>query len=120
LEQRFDRHAALSRACKAGISALGLAQVPLLPEFGAHTLTAPRFPPGVTTPEFLARVSQAGVTLAGGLYPSIRAEYFRIGHMGAATLGDILATLSAIEQGLSACGYSFEPGSSLQAAQRAW
>ena len=87
------------------------------PEFAAHTLTAPRYPAGVTGPEFLARVCQAGVTLAGGLYPSIRTEYFRIGHMGAANLGDILATLSAIEQGLAACGYAFQPGSSLQAAQ---
>ena len=125
LEQRFARHIALSRACKAGIAALGLGQVPLQPEAAAHTLTAPRYPAlggGAAFPaaEFLGRVAQAGVTLAGGLYPSIRGEYFRIGHMGAATLGDILATLGAVEQGLQACGYSFEPGSSLQAAQRAW
>ena len=97
----------------------------LQPEAAAHTLTAPRYPAlggGAAFPaaEFLGRVAQAGVTLAGGLYPSIRGEYFRIGHMGAATLGDILATLGAVEQGLQACGYSFEPGSSLQAAQRAW
>ena len=117
---RFARHAALSRACKAGIEALGLGQVPLQPEFAAHTLSAPRYPAGVAGAEFLAKVSQAGVTLAGGLYPSIRTEYFRIGHMGAARLGDVLATLSAVEQGLHACGYAFQPGSSLQAAQSAW
>jgi alanine-glyoxylate transaminase/serine-glyoxylate transaminase/serine-pyruvate transaminase len=120
LELRFKRHTALSRACKAGIAALGLGQVPLQPEFAAHTLTAPRFPAGVTAPEFLAKVGQAGVTLAGGLYPSIRTEYFRIGHMGAAKLGDVLATLSAVEQGLTGSGYAFEPGASLQAAQQAW
>jgi alanine-glyoxylate transaminase/serine-glyoxylate transaminase/serine-pyruvate transaminase len=120
LEARFERHVALSRACKAGISALGLGQVPLQPEFAAHTLSAPRFPAGVAGPDFLSRVGKAGVTLAGGLYPTIRTEYFRIGHMGAAKLGDILATLGAIEQGLQGCGYAFEPGASLQAAQRAW
>ena len=120
MEPRFARHTALSRACKAGIEALGLGQVPLQPEFAAHTLSAPRYPVGVAGAEFLAKVSQAGVTLAGGLYPSIRTEYFRIGHMGAARLGDVLATLSAVEQGLHACGYAFQPGSSLQAAQSAW
>lgn len=120
LERRFGRHIALSRACKAGIAALGLGQVPIEPEFAAHTLSAPRFPAGVSAPEFLAKVSQAGVTLAGGLYPSIRSEYFRIGHMGAARLGDILATLSAVEQGLGASGYHFQSGLSLQAAQEAW
>jgi len=120
LEARFARHAALSRACKAGITALGLGQVPLQPEFAAHTLSAPRFPAGVGGADFLAWVGKAGVTLAGGLYPSIRTEYFRIGHMGAARLGDILATLSAVEQGLQGCGYVFELGRSLQAAQSAW
>lgn len=120
LEARFSRHEALSRACKAGISALGLSQVPIKPELAAHTLTAPRYPSGIIPAEFLNKVSQAGVTLAGGLYPSIRSEYFRIGHMGAAKLGDILAALSAIELALQTGGYHFESGVSLQAAQAAW
>lgn len=120
MEVRFARHRALSRACKAGITSLGLGQVPLQAEFAAHTLTAPRFPEGVNPSQFLTAVSQAGVTLAGGLYPSIRNEYFRIGHMGSANLADILATLSAIEQGLHNCGYKFELGQSLQAAQTVW
>ena len=47
-----------------------------------------------------------GVILAGGLHPACRAEYFRIGHMGACTLGDLLATVGAVEQGLVECGYS--------------
>ena len=57
---------------------------------------------GVTGAELLARVkAAAGVILAGGLHPAIRAEYFRIGHMGPTTLGDVLATIGAIETG---CG----------------
>lgn len=120
LGQRFERHVALSRTCKAGIAALGLGQVPLRAELAAHTLTAPRFPAGVTAPEFLSKVAQAGVTLAGGLYPSIRTEYFRIGHMGATKLDDVLVTLRAVEHGLRACGYVFKEGDSLKAAQQAW
>lgn len=116
---RFARHVAISRACKAGIEALGLTQVPLRQEFGAHTLTAPRYPIGVNGPDFLGRVLQAGVTLAGGLLPAIRNEYFRIGHMGAVTLGDIAATLGAIETALAGCGYVFTPNVGVEAAQLA-
>ncbi len=119
LPARFARHIAISQACKAGLQALGLSQVPLRPEFAAHTLSAPRYPIGVNGPEFLEHVLQAGVTLAGGLLPSIRSEYFRIGHMGAVTLSDVVATLGAIENSLSACGYVFTPNIGVEAAQAA-
>ena len=116
---RFNRHIAISQACKAGIQALGLSQVPLHTEFAAHTLTAPRYPIGVNGADFLGRVLQAGVTLAGGLLPAIRSEYFRIGHMGAVTLGDVVATLGAIETALAGCGYEFTPNIGVDAAQEA-
>ncbi len=117
MPKRIARHIAISRACKAGMQALGLGQVPLKPEFAAHTLTAPRYPQGVNGTDFLAGVSKAGVTLAGGLHPAIRAEYFRIGHMGAANLSDILVTVSAIESALAGCGYKFNPNVGVDAAR---
>jgi alanine-glyoxylate transaminase/serine-glyoxylate transaminase/serine-pyruvate transaminase len=117
---RLARHTAISQACKAGISALRLGQVPLKPEYAAHTLTAPRYPPGVNGADFLGLVLQSGVTLAGGLLPAIRNEYFRIGHMGAANLSDILATISAIENALAGCGYKFTPQAGVDAAQSKW
>jgi alanine-glyoxylate transaminase/serine-glyoxylate transaminase/serine-pyruvate transaminase len=120
LEKRFARHEAISQACKAGITALGLNQVPIHAEFAAHTLSAPRYPIGVSGADFLSRVLQAGVTLAGGLLPAIRNEYFRIGHMGAVTLGDVLATISAIESALAGCGYVFTPNIGVEAAEAAW
>jgi len=132
LAARVLRHRAISRACKAGITALGLEQVPddgAAQSSGgagdsgrAHTMTAPRFPTiaGFSGVNFLQEARQAGVILAGGLHPAIRTEYFRIGHMGAVCLGDVLATLSAIERALAACGISVEPGSSLAAAQAAY
>jgi alanine-glyoxylate transaminase / serine-glyoxylate transaminase / serine-pyruvate transaminase len=58
------------------------------------------------------------VILAGGLYPSIKTRYFRIGHMGAVNATDILATVGAIERGLVRAGYRFEAGSGVAAAQR--
>jgi alanine-glyoxylate transaminase/serine-glyoxylate transaminase/serine-pyruvate transaminase len=117
MPRRIARHIAISRACKAGMQALGLGQVPLKPEYAAHTLTAPRYPQGVNGADFLAGVLKAGVTLAGGLYPAIRPEYFRIGHMGAANLSDILVTISAIETALAGCGYKFSPNVGVDAAR---
>lgn len=117
MEKRFARHERLSRAAKAAVEALGLGQVPLSPAVAAHTMTAPRFPEGVSGPDFIARVAAAGVTVAGGLHPAIRAEYFRIGHMGAASMGDILATIGAVETALAGCGYRFETGAGVKAAQ---
>ncbi len=116
MEERFARHVRLSKACKAGIRALGLDQVPLHSDYAANTMTAPRFPIGINSADFLGKVAKAGVTLAGGLHPAIRAEYFRIGHMGSANQGDILATLGAIETALAASGYPFIPGVGVAAA----
>lgn len=113
---RFQRHRALGRACQRAIAALGLGQVPLKAQDAAHTMTAPRYPAGITAADLLPRVKAAGAILAGGLHPEIKAEYFRIGHMGPTNLGDLLATIGALETGLAACGYEFEPGVGVAAA----
>jgi alanine-glyoxylate transaminase/serine-glyoxylate transaminase/serine-pyruvate transaminase len=118
MEARFARHRRLSRAFKAGITALGLGQVPVSLDKAAVTMTAPYYPDGVDG-AVLGRIGAAGVILAGGLHPAIKARYFRIGHMGAVNASDILATLGAIEQGLAQAGYTFEAGASLAAAQAA-
>ena len=120
LDARFKRHQALGRACRAGLMALGLDQVPLKSEFAANTLSAPRFPKGITGADLLPRILKEGVTLAGGLHPAIRAEYFRIGHMGKANLGDMLLTINAIETALAQCGYQFDTGVGLAAAVKAY
>jgi len=118
LAARFARHERISRACKAGIAALGLGQVPLNTAIAAHTMTAPRFPVGISGADLLPKIAKAGITLAGGLHAAIKNEYFRIGHMGAVTPGDVLATLGAIETALTACGHPIESGVALAAAQK--
>jgi alanine-glyoxylate transaminase/serine-glyoxylate transaminase/serine-pyruvate transaminase len=120
LDARVARHLRLGRACQAAIAALGLGQVPLAPALAAHTMTAPRFPAGVAGADLLKHTGAAGVTLAGGLHPAIRAEYFRIGHMGPMTLNDVLAAIGAIEHGLARCGYAFPAGAGVAAAAQAY
>jgi alanine-glyoxylate transaminase/serine-glyoxylate transaminase/serine-pyruvate transaminase len=116
MDVRFARHRTLSAACKRAMAALGLGQVPLEPEFAANTMTAPHYPDGIAASDLLPRIKKAGAILAGGLHPEIRAEYFRIGHMGPTNLGDVLATVGAVEAGLAGCGYQLELGSGVAAA----
>jgi alanine-glyoxylate transaminase/serine-glyoxylate transaminase/serine-pyruvate transaminase len=116
MEARFARHRRLSGAVKAAVTALGMKQVPVSPDKTATTLTAPYYPDGVDR-TVLGYIKNAGVILAGGLHPEIKARYFRIGHMGVVSASDILATVGAIEQGLSQVGYEFEVGAGLAAAQ---
>lgn len=116
LEARVARHRRLSDALKAAIGALGMAQLPVSPDRTATTLTAPYYPQGVDS-SVLGHIKEAGVILAGGLLPDIKAQYFRIGHMGAVTPSDILSTVGAIESGLARAGYGFEVGTGLAAAQ---
>jgi alanine-glyoxylate transaminase/serine-glyoxylate transaminase/serine-pyruvate transaminase len=117
MDARFARHRRLSQAFKAAITALGLKQVPVSPDKAANTLTAPYYPAGVDA-SVLKHIGAAGVILAGGLHPQIKTRYFRVGHMGAVTASDILATVGAIEKGLAQAAYPFEPGVGLAAAQR--
>jgi alanine-glyoxylate transaminase/serine-glyoxylate transaminase/serine-pyruvate transaminase len=116
MEACFARHRRLSEALKAAVTALGMKQVPVSPDKAATTLTAPYYPDGVDR-TVLGHIKEAGVILAGGLHPAIRAQYFRIGHMGAVSASDILTTVGAIEKGLSQVGYKFEAGAGLAAAQ---
>jgi alanine-glyoxylate transaminase/serine-glyoxylate transaminase/serine-pyruvate transaminase len=117
MEVRFARHKKLSDAFKAAVSALNLKQVPTRPENCATTLSGVYYPQGVDK-GILKYIDEAGVIVAGGLHPAIREQYFRVGHMGAVTGSDVIATVAAIESGLSRSGYIFEKGVGVVAAQR--
>jgi alanine-glyoxylate transaminase/serine-glyoxylate transaminase/serine-pyruvate transaminase len=116
LDARFARHRRFGAACRAAMRALGFGQIPTSDDHAANTMTAPRYPSGVTGAAFLPAVRSAGAILGGGLHPEIRNVHFRIGHMGATTAGDVLATVSAIETGLSVCGHRCVTGSGVAAA----
>jgi alanine-glyoxylate transaminase/serine-glyoxylate transaminase/serine-pyruvate transaminase len=116
MDARFERHRTISKAVKAAVTALGMAQVPVSGDKAATTLTAPYFPDGVDR-SVLEHISGAGVILAGGLHPEIKDRYFRIGHMGVVDGSDVRATIGAIEHGLAQAGYAFEEGAGLAAAQ---
>ena len=116
MQARFARHAKMGAAFRSATKALGLDIVPLHDEIASDTLTAVYYPEGVDA-SVLGQIKKRGVILAGGLHPEIKTKYFRIGHMGSVDQSDLLGTIGAIEAGLQAVGYSFEPGAGLSAAQ---
>ncbi len=117
MEARFKRHACMGQAFRAGLQALDLRMLPVRESLAASTLSAVYYPQGVDA-RLLAEVSRRGAILAGGLLPAIRAQYFRVGHMGASGSSDLLATLGALEGGLAALGWKFPAGAGLAAAQQ--
>ncbi len=117
MERRFERHRRLSEALKAGLDALGLRQV-ARSGCRAVTLTACFYPERIAGPAWLKAVEEAGVIVAGGLHPDIKAQSFRIGHMGAVRAADTLATLGAIEKGWHTLDRSAPIGEGVRAAQR--
>lgn len=116
MDARFARHARVARAFRAAWQALDLSLVPLEEGVAAHSLSAVYYPQG-TDGSLLGRIKKEGVVVAGGLHPKIKSHYFRVGHMGAVTSNDILATVGAVERGLIAGGYPVAPGTAVAAAQ---
>ena len=117
MSQRVARHQKVARAARAAWSVLGLAMLPQRPELAAHTLSALYYPAGVDA-GLVKRIADEGVVVAGGLHPELKTKYFRVGHMGAASAGELLTVVSALERALKASGAPVESGAAVAAAQR--
>jgi alanine-glyoxylate transaminase/serine-glyoxylate transaminase/serine-pyruvate transaminase len=102
MDTRFARHVALAKRFRMAMAQLGLRFIPLREEQMAHTLSAPYYPEGVKGSDLLPAVAANGVVIAGGLLPSIKDTYFRIGHMGMVNEEHIDRTAEAIRKGLKA------------------
>jgi len=105
MEARFRRHLERGAAFRKAMRDLHLRMIPVSEEVCANTLSAPYYPEGVKGADFMKAIASSDVILAGGLLPGIKDNYFRVGHMGSVTGGDILATVAAVRNALSACGY---------------
>ncbi len=115
---RVARHERIARAFRAAFRAMGLSLVPLRDDLAASTLSAVYYPEGVDA-SLVGRVRAEGVVIAGGLHPDAKARYFRVGHMGAVSPSDVLATVGAIERALLAAGYRKALGAGVSAAAEA-
>ncbi|NUT57125.1 MAG: alanine--glyoxylate aminotransferase family protein [Thermoleophilia bacterium] len=96
LEQAFERHVRLGRACRAGIKAMGL-ELFSPDEDRSAVVTAARMPEGIEARELtLALRERHGVTIAGG-QGDLKEAIFRIGHIGWYDEFDVATALNAAE-----------------------
>ncbi len=117
MEKRFKRHQKTGKAFRSAMKAAGLEMIPVEEKVAANTLSAPFYPKGIVGKDFLKKISDEGIILAGGLLANIKSNYFRVGHMGAVNRNDLLATVGAIETTLRNAGHQINPGICLKAAQ---
>jgi alanine-glyoxylate transaminase/serine-glyoxylate transaminase/serine-pyruvate transaminase len=111
MEARFNEHSLMSKGIKEAIGVMGLRQVPA-EGCQATTMTCVYFPEGIEGPDLLRKVTEAGVTLAGGLHKDIKTKYFRIGHMGPSSRRQdhAIAVIEALESSFISLGRQLKKG----------
>jgi aspartate aminotransferase-like enzyme len=117
LQNVFERHCVLGRACKAGATAQGLELFgPDDPQ--ANSVTAVKVPDGVDGGK-ITRIARDkyGVWLAGG-QGKLKGRIFRFGHCGYFGASDIVVGLSVMEMVLAELGYPVRWGASVAAAEQ--
>jgi pyridoxamine---pyruvate transaminase len=116
LEPTIAAHARAARACRAGVTAMGLELWPRSESYAANCVTAVRVPSGVTVADVLAHVRERyGVMLSGG-YGELKEKLIRLGHMGPASRSLYpLVAVSALGRGLADLGVRVDLGAGAQA-----
>lgn len=111
MDARFARHKQLAQKFREEMSDLGISFLPTSEDITANTLTAAYYPKDVSGDDFLGGVGAAGVIIAGGLLPSHKTQYFRVGHMGIVSNDHVDQTVEAIKKSLGnlaeAIAYTF-------------
>jgi serine---pyruvate transaminase len=119
LENAFDRHLRLGRACREGAKAMGL-ELFSPDEDRSAVVTAILTPEGIDAAELVLSLrDRYGVTIAGG-HGQLKAKMFRIGHIGYYDVFDIATALGAVELALTDAGAEIERGVAVTRALEAF
>jgi serine---pyruvate transaminase len=119
LEQAFERHARLGRACRAGAKAMGL-ELFSPDDDRSAVVTAINAPDGIDSTELVQTLrDRHGIVLAPGQGP-LRGRVFRIGHIGYYDVFDVTTALAGVELVLSELGADIERGAAVTAALEAF
>ncbi len=119
LEEAFERHVRLGRACRAGIKAMGL-ELFSPDDDRSAVVTAVRVPDGIDAAELLLTLrDRMGIQLVGG-QGELKGKIFRVGHIGWFDIFDITTALAGIELALADAGADVERGVAVTAALEAY
>jgi serine---pyruvate transaminase len=119
LEQAFERHTRLGRACREGIKAMGL-ELFSPDDDRSAVVTAINAPEGMDSGELVQTLrNRLGIVLAPGQGP-LKGRVFRIGHIGYYDIFDITTALAGVELVLSEAGADIERGVAVTRAMEAF
>ena len=113
----FARHAACGAATRAGLSAMDF-RLFADPQHASNTVTSALVPDGVEWSALSREVRSRGLVLAGG-QGSLTGRIFRVGHLGAVNVNDILRSLEILEEAAVAIGIPVTRGAGPAAAAKA-
>lgn len=114
IENVFERHKRLAKACREGVKAMGLE---IFPERPSAALTCVLMPEGVDG-DAVRKVMEKeyGIMVAGG-QEQMKGRIIRIAHMGYVGEGDVMLALLALELALKKKGVDTPAGAGVKAAQ---
>ncbi len=119
LEQAFERHTRLGRACREGIKAMGL-ELFSPDDDRSAVVTAINAPDGIDSGELVQTLrDRLGIVLAPGQGP-LKGRVFRIGHIGYYDIFDITTALAGVELVLAEAGADIERGAAVTRAMEAF
>lgn len=118
MDARFALHERAGRAFRAAWASMGLTLLPKDEAIAANSLSAVMLPDGVG-PDLVAAVKARDVVIAGGLYPSLKTQYFRVGHMGVVLTrpADLEKTVRAVGEALDEKGHAVDVDAAVKAFQ---
>ena len=113
----FARHAACAAATRAGLEALDF-ELFAEPAHRSLTVTAAHVPDGLDWKSFNGALRARGAIVAGG-QGKLSGKVFRVGHLGAVAVDDILGLMSTLEEVSLELGRDVIPGRAVSEAERA-
>jgi serine---pyruvate transaminase len=119
LDEAFDRHRRLGRACREGIKAMGL-ELFSPDDDSSAVVTAVRMPDGFDSGDLVRGLrDRFGITIANG-QGELKGKIFRIGHIGYYDVFDVTTALAATEVTLGDLGVPVERGAAATRALEAY
>ncbi|MDQ3870262.1 MAG: alanine--glyoxylate aminotransferase family protein [Chloroflexota bacterium] len=113
----FARHAACGAATREGLAALGFSLF-ADPRHASDTVTAALVPDDLEWSALGRALRSRGLVLAGG-QGKLAGRIFRVGHLGAVTVNEIVAALEILEETMGELGWRIKRGAALAAAAQA-
>jgi pyridoxamine--pyruvate transaminase len=117
VERMTERHAAIARACRRGVEAMGLKLWAAREEIAGPVVTGVTMPEGIEDKALRGHLrDRYGIMISGG-YGDLSGKLFRLGHMGmAAQPAFLCAQLAMLERTLADLGRKVALGAGVGAA----